>query len=97
MICHKNSSARYRRDYIVSGGMSTRPLPGCRAYAYQGARLGTAARGQGEQFGEQFAGERDDLAADPVLAKPSTGRLRSPVSLAQRIRSSHRRARVTQV
>jgi hypothetical protein len=47
--------------------------------------------GQGEHLGpgEQFAGQGDDLAPELVLGEALSGRFRSPVSFAQRIRSSH--------
>jgi len=50
---------------------------------------------QGEHLcpGEQFAGQRDDLAPDLVLGVAVQGRFRSPVSLALRMRSSQRARR----
>jgi hypothetical protein len=48
---------------------------------------GRAGEGEGEHLrpGQEFAGQRDDLAPDLVGGEPAEGRLRRPVSLAQRI------------
>ena len=67
----------------------------CRSRSRLGSHRRAGWLGEGEHLrpGGELAGQRDEGAPDPVLVESCRGRLRSPVSLAARMRSSARARR----